>query len=180
MTLHTLFRVALVTLPLSLAAIGCGRNGEPTDSATDPENRPIEMNEGPPDTAGDHPTEGPHHGSLIELGDHEYHGELVHDDAAGTVTVYLLDSSAKQAVPIDAPEVTVNLKHDGRPEQFTLSAAPDADDPEGKSSRFVSNDKELAEHLDHADSGARLMVVIAGKSYNAAVAHEHGHDHAGH
>ena len=178
MNLHTLFRMAALALPLSLAAVGCGGNGDPADTGgSDPGNGPIEMNEGPPDTAGDHPTAGPHHGGLIELGDHEYHGELVHDDEAGTVTVYILDSSAKTAVPIDATEVTINLTHDGRPEHFKLDASPDAGDPEGKSSRFVSNDAELAEHLDHADSGARLMLEIGGKPYNGSIEHDHGHKH---
>ena len=178
MNLQTLLRAAFLTLPLSLAAIGCGGNGDPADSADHDQNgAPVEMNEGPPDTAGDHPTEGPHHGGLIELGDHEYHGELVHDEEAGTVTVYILDASAKAAVPIDATEMTINLKHDGSPEQFKLAASPDAGDPEGRSSRFVSNDAELAEHLDHEDSGARLVVEIGGKSYNGPVEHEHEHNH---
>ncbi len=72
----------------------------------------------PPDTAGvhDHPAEGPHHGSLIELGNEEYHAELVHD--AENVTVYILDSSASTATPIEAPELTINLMHDGKPAQF--------------------------------------------------------------
>jgi hypothetical protein len=179
MSLHVLWRTIPVVVSLSLVASGCGGSGEQADAPDNNQHAgPVEMNEGPPDTAGDHPTEGPHHGGLIELGDHEYHGELVHDDEAGTVTVYILDSSAKTALPIDAAEVTINLKHDGRPEQFKLAASPDAGDPEGKSSRFVSNDAELAEHLDHEDSGARLMVEINGKPYNGAV--EHDHDHADH
>ncbi len=41
-----------------------------------------------------HPTEGPHHGTLIELGKEEYHAELVHDDKM--VTIYILDSAAKK------------------------------------------------------------------------------------
>jgi len=39
-----------------------------------------------------HASGGPHGGSMLELG--EYHAELVHDDAAGTVTVYILDGAA--------------------------------------------------------------------------------------
>lgn len=124
-----------------------------------------------------HPTEGPHHGSLIELGDEEYHGELIHDEKAETVTIYILDKAAKSAVPIEATEVTINLKHDGKPEQFKLQASPTDQDPEGKSSRFVSSDKELAHHLDHKDSGAQLVVTIASKQYRGAVAHDHDHDH---
>jgi hypothetical protein len=176
MKLHVPLHMVLLTLSVSLAALGCGDEQSPEPADPGSGGGPIEMNEGPPDTAGGHPTEGPHHGGLIELGDHEYHGELVHDEQADTVTVYILDSSAKTALPIDATAVTISLTHEGRPAQFQLAAAPDEGDPQGQSSRFVSSDRELAEHLDHEDSGARLMVEIAGKSYNGLVAHEHDHE----
>lgn len=124
-----------------------------------------------------HPTEGPHHGGLIELGNEEYHAELVHDDEAGSVTIYVLDSAATQQVPIDATEITINATHDGKPEQFSLAASPDANDPEGKSSRFVSTDKELAMHLDEEGAEPRLVLTIDGKSYRGTIQHDHeGHD----
>ena len=47
-----------------------------------------------------HPSEGPHHGTLVELGNEEFHAEVVHDDKS--VTVYVLDAGATKAVPIDA------------------------------------------------------------------------------
>jgi hypothetical protein len=117
---------------------------------------------------------------LIELGAQEYHAELVHDDAGGKVTVYILDAAAAKPVAIDADQVTINLTHDGKPEQFQLAAAPAEGDPEGKSSRFVSQDAELAQDLDAHGADARLMVNIDGQSYNAPIAHEHddhGHEH---
>ena len=124
----------------------------------------------------DHPSEGPHHGSLIELGGEEYHAEFVHDEDAGTVTIYILDGAAKEAVAIDAPDIAINLKHDGKGEQFKLAASPDKGDPQGKSSRFVSNDKELGEDLEHEDADASLVLKINGKSYRGAIAHDHDHD----
>ena len=131
----------------------------------------------------DHPTEGPHHGGLIELGNEEYHAELVHDEAAGTVTIYLLDSSAKNAVPIEAETLLVNLTHDGQAEQFSLAAHPQISDPSGKASRFNSTDSELAEELDHEGVEAQLVVSILGKQYRGEIHHEHGHEgheHEGH
>ncbi|WP_417746673.1 hypothetical protein [Rosistilla oblonga] len=130
-----------------------------------------------------HPTEGPHHGSLIELGNEEYHAELVHDDAAGTVTIYVLDSAATAQVPIVATEITINATHDGMPEQFLLAASPDENDPEGQSSRFVSTDKELAAHLDEEGAEPRLVLSINGKSYRGTIHHDHdgeGHHDHGH
>lgn len=125
-----------------------------------------------------HPSTGPHDGHLIELGKEEFHAELVHDEDAGTVTIYLLDHEAKDAVAIDAKEVRINLKHDGKGEQFKLTAAPQDGDGQGKASRFVSKDKELGEDLDHEGAEARLVVEIGGNSYTGEI--EHDHDHADH
>jgi len=158
---------------LSIAMIGCADNEPSSDG-------PIST--GPPATVDsheghDHPTEGPHHGSLIELGAEEYHGEFVHDEEAGTVTIYVLDSAAKTSVPIEASEITINLKHDGKGEQFKLAAKPDSGDAEGKSSRFVSSDKELGEDLHSEDAEATLVLSINGKSYRGKIAHDHDHAH---
>ena len=172
-------RFLSISLKLSLAVLvmivaGCSNEG-----STDPESA------GPPNTMDDHaghahPTEGPHHGDLIELGNEEYHAEFLHDEDAGTVTIYVLDGAATKQVPIDATDVTINAKHDGQPEQFKLAASPDANDPPGKSSRFVSDDEELAHHLDEDGADPRLVLTINGKSYRGVITHDHdheGHDH---
>lgn len=155
--------------------VGCGSDADQTASDGLPDMPPATV-----ETAGhDHPSEGPHHGHLIELGNEEYHGELVHDEESGTVTIYILDGSATKSVPIKAAEITVNLKHDGQGEQFKLAASPDESDPEGMSSRFVSNDEELGEDLHHEDTEAHVVLMIGEKSYRGKIEHEHdhGHDH---
>ena len=119
---------------------------------------------------------GPHKGHLIELGNEEYHGELVHDEKSGTVTVYILDSTGKNAVPIEGKDVTINVKHGKEAEQFKLASSPDQGDPQGKSSRFVSKDKHLLEDLDAEDTQATLVVQIEGKQYRGKIAHDHA-DH---
>lgn len=170
------FALLSTSLTVSLWLAGCGS----------PQDKPVATEEGSPpptvDTHDDHdhahPTEGPHHGDLVELGSEEYHAEVVHNEAAGTVTVYILDSSAKTAVPIDAMEITFNVTHDGMPEQFKLAASPDAADPSGKSSRFSLTDKELGEHLDEEGATAKLVLTIDGKSYTGLVEHHHEHEHA--
>ena len=167
----------LVAALVSLCGVlGCNQS----DSGAKPEsNSSLAMDMPPPATVEvhSHPTEGPHHGTLIELGKEEYHAELVHDDK--TVTIYILDSAAKTAVPIDSLELVINLVHDGKPEQFKLAASPDAGDPSGKSSRFALQDAELIEELEHAHAAAKLSVLIGGKSYRGDIKHDHaGHDHA--
>ncbi|QDT28941.1 hypothetical protein Enr10x_42890 [Gimesia panareensis] len=130
------------------------------------------------DHAHEHPSEGPHHGSLIELGKEAYHGELVHDEKSGSITVYVLDGAAKKSVPIKAESILVNVKHDGKGDQFALTAAPEESDPMGQSSRFVIKEKTLGDLLHGEGTTARLVLEIDGKSYTGDIAaHDHDHDH---
>lgn len=161
---------------LALAASGCGApTAEPPvpvaahdDHATHDDHA----------HGGDaHPEHGPHGGDLVELGEEEYHAEVVHK--AGTVTVYVLDGAAQVAVPINATELTINLTHDGKPEQFPLAASPEAGEAAGMSSRFMSDDAELAADLD-GGAVARLTVTIDGTPFTGKISHDHGHDTHGH
>ncbi len=161
---------------------GCNQ-GDSTSPASSGSSAPISMDVPPPTTVDihSHPTEGPHHGSLIELGKEEFHAELVHDDKS--LEIYILDSSAKVLVPIDAPEVVINLLREGKPEQFRLTSSADSTDPSGKSSRFVSQDQELIALIDQESSSPKLSVTINGKTYRGLISHDHAghdHDHAGH
>jgi hypothetical protein len=131
----------------------------------------------------DHADEGPHGGHIIELGNEDYHAELTHDDDAHRVGVYFLGDDAKTAKPIDAESVTINVAVDGKPSSYTLPAAPQEGEAEGKSSYF----ELVSEPLNIVVSGksesprtnARLNVTIEGKPYVGLVETEaHDHDHA--
>ncbi len=167
--------IKLFALPIAgvctLWLAGCGES-----ASTSPE----VISDPPPDTAAhaehNHPSEGPHHGDLVELGNEEFHVEVVHGEA-GSVTAYILNSTAKVAVPIDAADLAINISHDGKAEQFKLLADREASDPEGKSSRFSIKDEELAKDLDDHDSVAKLVVMIEGKSYSGKIAHNHDAEH---
>ena len=177
-------RTLAAGLALTAAAFaGCAPEADetPVTTAAPPALDPHAGHDHPPGEHPAHPTEGPHGGGLIELGDEEYHAELIHDPSppvggAGTVTIYLLNDHADEAAPIDAADLTVVVTHDGNRESFKLAADPDAGDPAGKSSRFVSSDAELAGRLDREGGTAKLMVKIAGRSYSGDVAHDHDHD----
>jgi hypothetical protein len=128
-----------------------------------------------------HHSGGPHEGKLIELGDDEYHAELVHDDIVDTVTIYILDGEAKDAVPVEIAELTVEALVDGKPVNFTLPAIPQASDPKGTASRFQVTDKTLSDNLTGDKAKVGLNVTIKGKSYDGKLDHEHGdHDHEHH
>jgi hypothetical protein len=157
-------------LVISLTLLGCGTNA--------PNPKPNEVNHGK-EPAHAHPSEGPHHGHLIELGKEEYHAELTHDDATHTVTVYLLDGAAKKSVPIEEKELTLNMVVDGKPSQFKLAAMPEDSDPEGQASRFSLSDEGLLEAVESEKATGRLTVKIKGKSYSGNVEHQE-HDDDGH
>lgn len=123
-----------------------------------------------------HHEHGPHDGVLVELGDEEYHGEIVDDQKTGKVTVYLLDSKAKEAVAIEAKEVQINVRKGGKPEQFRLKAKPQDKDAKGKSSRFELDSRNLIKLLDDEKAECRLRVVIKGRLFNAKIAHHHHHE----
>ena len=126
---------------------------------------------------------GPHGGDLIELGKEEYHAELVHDDRAGVVAVYLLDSTAKRGISVPIPEVVLNLLVQERPTQYKLPANPVEGDPAGYSSCFAVRDRALCRMIsESAELSGRLMVVIGGKQYIGKI-HHHSHaaeKHVGH
>ncbi len=168
---------ALTTTAL-LVITGCGAGTSNVDTATD--DNAVVMDSLPPSSEDvhDHPSEGPHHGTLIELGNEEFHAEVVHDEKS--VTIYVLDSAAAKSVPIDEKEITINLTHDGKPEQFKLAASPDEGDAEGKSSRFTITDAELVGHIDSESASPKLMLTINGTPYRGEIHHDHSHDDHAH
>jgi len=123
-----------------------------------------------------HPSEGPHHGSLIELGKEDYHAELVHDEKTDTVTIYILDGAAARPVPIPAKQITLNMRAAGKPQQFTLAAVRQEGDAAGMASAFAATNRQLCQALDTHGATGRLNVEIDGKIYVGKVGgHSHSH-----
>ena len=168
-----------VLLASTIAALGLGGCSEGNvSSAAKQSGKTAAATSGSSAAAGEHthPTEGPHHGHLIELSKEEYHAELVH--VGDQVTIYLLDAAAEKPVTIDAKEILVNVVFEGKPGQFKLAAEPDAGESEGNVSRFTLASAELVGHLENAADEARLNVTINGTPYSASLAHSHDeHDH---
>mgnify|MGYP002623156848 FL=1 len=164
------FSVAALFSVMAVAFAGCG-GGPAATPAGSSATSTVEP-------AHNHPEHGPHGGDLVELGDEEYHAEIVHE-ADGTLSVYILDGAATNMVPIDAAEISLNVVHDGEAEQFALAAMPLESDAAGQSSRFVSADAHAGEELDHEGAQAKLAVTINGTSYQGSVEHDHAHgDHS--
>lgn len=123
---------------------------------------------------------GPHDGELIEIGDEEYHAELIHDDQAGAVTIYVLDDAHEKAVPIEAAAITIKMVVNATPVEFKVVAKPQEGDPAGKASRFESKEQALGLALDNEQAERELVIAIGEKTYHAKFAHfddEHHHHH---
>ncbi len=127
----------------------------------------------------DHGSKGPNKGDLLEIGRGEYHGELVIDEESKQVIIYLLDSSLKSYVAIDAPFVTVNFKSGTQPAQVKLLPVPQESDVKGASSRFGLITPGLFEALHDGKSDAKLTLRIGKKSYVSKLTHSHGTIHTG-
>ena len=88
--------------------------------------------------ADDH--EGPHKGIVVEWGEEEYHPEIVVDQKAGTVTVYVYgshdDLHKKKLKAIDSKSLTLVLKTTPAT-TVKLEPAPEKDDPKGSSTKFT-------------------------------------------
>ncbi|HXY36691.1 MAG TPA: hypothetical protein VEI07_20820 [Planctomycetaceae bacterium] len=120
---------------------------------------------------------GPHNGHLVELGEEEYHGEVVFDPKTAKITIYVLDSTAKKPTPIDAKEIKLELTIGGQPKPLTAKAVADAGDSANKSSRFeVTDNPEIKANIkDEEDLKGSVTVPIGTKTYTGKIVHEHGH-----
>ncbi len=117
----------------------------------------------------EHEHKSPHGGALLEVGAEVAHLELVHDEKAGKVTLYVLDGEAKNAVPIkDAPKLNIKSK-DGNKQIETKSV----DAKDGMASKFEATDDALkADPLQ-----GRIVVSIKDKKYNVDIKEDRDHDH---
>ena len=187
---------AVLALVVSLA--GCGSDssetttekieGSPPPLASEADHDDHAGHDHGDDAGHEHPTEGPHGGHLIELGDEEYHVELLHDENTHTVTVHLLDGPAKQTVAVPLAEITLQLFQEGQFVKYALKAVQGQGDAAGTASRFEIVDATLCDALGHGDeTRGRLQVTINGTPYTGTIEHtshgdhdHEGHDHAGH
>src|ERR1039457_5448401 len=94
---------------LALAAgffAGCSK----PDNATAPETEAVHKHE-------HHP---PHGGTPVELGEEEYHVELVRDAAAGKLQAFVLDGELENFVRVPAAALEITAQVSGREEQLIL------------------------------------------------------------
>ncbi|MCX7392745.1 MAG: hypothetical protein NTW75_01315 [Planctomycetales bacterium] len=142
--------------------IGCGG----TDSGYKPAS---EIKKAPADHAHahDHSAKGPHGGSLVELGDEEFHAEVVLDADQHTLRVFVLGKDAKTPQGTVAQEVAV-ASHGKNP--WMLKPVPQEGVGEGKTSLFEIVDESIVhEILDAKLLHADLKIQIDDKPYTGHI-----------
>src|SRR5690348_10442969 len=90
-------RIVIGIVFILLLAAGCSKQAAP---AADAHTGNTETHE--------HHHAAPHGGTLIMIGDHIGHLEVVLDAATGTMTVYALDGEAEQPVRLSTSEITIS------------------------------------------------------------------------
>ena len=117
---------------------------------------------------------GPHNGELIELGEEEYHAEVVFDEESEKIIVFLLGPDAKKAVAIDAKELSVEMPGKDAPTAHALVATPQEGDEEGKSSRFETKNADLFDAFHHNSKAVgKFKVSLGGKEFSGEIKHVH-------
>lgn len=84
-----------------------------------------------------HHHEAPHGGTLVMLGDHVGHVELVLDSESGVLTAYVLDGEAERPARIGVPALRLVISPDSR-ESFPLELSPVADPLSGETAGDTS------------------------------------------
>lgn len=117
----------------------------------------------PPAHTGGH-AHGPHGGHVLEVGDHVAHLEVLHDEEAGKLTLYVLGSDVKTPLPVAKPP-QLKLTTASGPKVLDTQASDES------GSVFTVTDAALKGH----EPEGRIAIEVNGKTYNPDLEHDHGH-----
>ncbi|MEX1023775.1 MAG: hypothetical protein WD226_01750 [Planctomycetota bacterium] len=108
----------------------------------------------------DHAELGPHGGELIEVGAGLAHLELLHDEAAGSITLHALGADGVTPLELDAPPELKLMTATG-PLVLPMAASPDTPTSFSATNPALTND---------ALTG-RVSLTLAGKTYSPDLVH---------
>ncbi len=135
-------RTSWAALALCLALVACDQGEAPGDAA------PEQGTEEP--AAHDHSGDAKHGGAMVEVGEHDALLEVVHDEDAGVVRVWVTDFGGAE-LKLDA-EPLLNITTDGAPVQVEGTIEDAA---------WTFRDEVLKGHAK-----ARLRLAVGGKTFN--------------
>ena len=112
--------------------------------------------------------QGPHGGTLLAVGDHVAHLELVHDVEHGSYLFYVYGEDLETSASPDEPPA-INLKTDEGPKQIAAQARHDAG---GSVSFYEARDPAFR----HEGSEGQIAVMLDGKRYFLPLPNHHHHE----
>jgi len=141
----------LATATLLILFSGCSKNENTAVSGTAPVHK--------------HEHHPPHGGAPVELGEEEYHVELVRDATAGKLQAFVLDGELENFVRIAAPSLEVDVEVAGRPEKLMFMAVANNATGEklGDSSLFEAQADWLKTTPEF--DGVLKEIIVRGKGY---------------
>lgn len=114
----------------------------------------------------DHDAGGPHGGSMLEFGAHEYHAEFVLNETQSQLQVYVLGPDMK--APVSSP--SKELRFNSGAEELVFKAVPQADDPAGTSSVFIMDDKAAFDRVIAAGYlHGTLKILLGANEYTEEI-----------
>jgi hypothetical protein len=85
----------------------------------------------------------PHGGLLLDAGDDFAHVEMVFDSVEGSLTAYILDGEAEEAVPLKQPSILVRLTKPARTLKLRAVVSPLNGEKPGATSSYALADPSL-------------------------------------
>jgi hypothetical protein len=102
-------KILLLGSVIAIGFCGCSKSERPSAA-----NAPVHKHE-------HHP---PHGGAPVELGEEEYHVEIVGDGNAGKLQAFVLDGELENFVRIAEPSLEIDAQVSGRQEKLALAPVP--------------------------------------------------------
>lgn len=172
------FQVAVCSIGLALF-VGCSSKDE---------TRTFEAKDTEASTEAEHDHEhehehGPNGGHLLEVGEEQYHLEVVFDDKARTMTAFVLGPDAKTPFPIEGETIDFDLEVGDKEHEIPLAAKPLEGEAKGKSSRFVAEGKAIPEAIKAEDDlNGHFHLDVGDDHFHVDLEHgdHEGHDHKEH
>jgi hypothetical protein len=104
---------------------------------------------------------------LVELGDHQYNLELVHDPIQGKLTAYVLGGHAENFIRVTQPTLELSIVTPSGPRPLTLAAVgnPATGETPGDTSQFEA----AADWLKTAGpiAGSVVRIEVRGSAFTA-------------
>jgi len=141
-------RISLTALLMCIALAGCSPSEAPTTEGPEAQQEDVH----------DHTSVATHGGAIGEIGSHDALMEVVHDEDAGVLKVWVMDAAGAALAADEAP--VLNIPADGKPVQVTGVEADGA---------WTFTDDALKGHPE----GVRMRISVGGKPFNPELPHAH-------